>query len=115
MTLYPLSASLDEVFQVSAEVAPSDWTVARNVLGVELRPKGIDKSVGLQRIATLTGVPLSQVAGVGDSDPDLPFLQLCHFSAAPANATEAVRSAVDYVSPHPFGEGLLDILQHLPV
>jgi hydroxymethylpyrimidine pyrophosphatase-like HAD family hydrolase len=113
MTLYPLTASLDEVFDVANAIVSSeapDFTVARNVLGVELRPRGIDKSVGLQRIREILGLPLDSIVGVGDSDPDLGFLQLCHFSAAPANATPAVQQAVDYVSPWPFGEGLLDIL-----
>ena len=116
MTLYPLSAPLDELFEVASNVverAASDFTVARNVLGIELRPRGIDKSVGLRRMSELLDIPLATVAGVGDSDPDLPFLRLCAFSAAPANATQAVRDAVDYVSPQPYGEGLLDILARL--
>jgi hydroxymethylpyrimidine pyrophosphatase-like HAD family hydrolase len=116
MTLYPLSATLDEVFEtasaVVAQQAP-EFTVARNVLGVELRPRGIDKAVGLQRISSLLQLPLAAFAGVGDSDPDINFLRLCQFSAAPANATPAVRAAVHRVAQRPFGEGLLEILQEV--
>jgi hydroxymethylpyrimidine pyrophosphatase-like HAD family hydrolase len=113
MTLYPLSASLDEVFDTAERLAPEGWTVARNVLGVELRPEGIDKALGLRHISELLAVPVSETAGVGDSDPDLGFLSLCGFSAAPANATPAVKEAVDYVSEATYGEGLLDILSRL--
>ncbi len=110
MTLYPLSASLDEVFDTAQGVVTNDWTVARNVQGVEVRPPGIDKALGLQRIADLLSMPLERFAGVGDSDPDLNFLHMCGFSTAPANATPAVREAVDYVSSQAYGDGLLDIL-----
>jgi hypothetical protein len=116
MTLYPLSVTLDSVFQeasaIVAREAP-EFDVARNVLGVEIRPHGTDKAVGLRRIANLLEMSLESFAGVGDSDPDLGFLRLCAFSAAPANATPAVRAAVDYVSPSAFGAGLLDILHRL--
>jgi hypothetical protein len=113
MTLYPLTASLDELYEraseVVAEQAP-EWTVARNVLGVEVRPPGIDKALGMRRAADLVGLRLDQFAGVGDSDPDISFLKQCAFSAAPANATRAVQSTVDYVANAPYGEGLLEII-----
>ncbi|HAL55532.1 MAG TPA: hypothetical protein DCP63_03370 [Bacteroidetes bacterium] len=39
----------------------------------------------------------AEVAYIGDDDPDLPVLQRVGFSAAPADAVDAVRRAVDYV------------------
>jgi 3-deoxy-D-manno-octulosonate 8-phosphate phosphatase KdsC-like HAD superfamily phosphatase len=118
MTLYPLGeTSVDQLCELAtlavAEVAP-DFGVARNVHGVELRPAGIDKGTGARRLAQLLDLPLSALAGVGDSDPDLSFLKLqpapLGFSAAPANATPAVRQAVDYVAQASFGAGLLEIV-----
>ena len=50
--------------------------------------------------------------GVGDSDSDLPFLALTGYNAAPANANQAVKQAVQYVSPYPTVEGVRDILRH---
>jgi len=116
MTLYPISASLDEVYATASAVLASQapqFSVARNVQGIEVRPHGIDKGVGLRRAAELLALPLTTFAGVGDSDPDLSFLELCAFSAAPANAAPAVKSAVDFVSNKPYGEGLVEILQLL--
>jgi len=116
MTLYPLGeATLDELFAVAeATVArvSKTFSVARNVKGVEIRPHGIDKGSGARRIAELLEIPLEAMAGVGDSDPDLSFLQDIGigFSAAPANATPAVRQAVNYVARAPFGAGLLEIV-----
>ena len=116
MTLYPLGETpLDELFAVAeATVArvSKTFSVARNVKGVEIRPHGIDKGSGARRIAELLEIPLEAMAGVGDSDPDLSFLRDVGigFSAAPANATPAVRQAVNYVARAPFGAGLLEIV-----
>jgi hydroxymethylpyrimidine pyrophosphatase-like HAD family hydrolase len=110
MTLYPLgSTSVDDLFQLVQEVI-SDFDVERNVHGVEVRPPGINKGAGARRLAAILGVPLESMAGVGDSDPDLSYLTRVGFSAAPANATRAVRAAVNYVSEQPYGAGLLEIV-----
>jgi hydroxymethylpyrimidine pyrophosphatase-like HAD family hydrolase len=110
MTLYPLdSTSVSDLFQIAQEVI-SDFDVERNVNGVEVRPPGINKGAGARRLAAILGVPLESMAGVGDSDPDLSYLTRVGFSAAPANATPAVRTTVNYVSEQPFGAGLLEIV-----
>ena len=117
MTLYPEGSlgesSVDEltaiVTAVVARVAP-EFDVARNVHGVELRPRGIDKGRGAQRLSELLDIPLQAIAGVGDSDPDLSFLNCVGLSAAPSNATPGVRKSVQYVANAAFGEGLLEIV-----
>ncbi|HEY3062162.1 MAG TPA: HAD hydrolase family protein [Chloroflexota bacterium] len=115
MTLYPLgNTTLDEVFeQASAVAADLGFDVERNVQGIEVRPHGIDKGLGLRRLLDLLELSLDAAAGIGDSDPDLSFLELVAFSAAPANATDAVRSNVSCVANSAFGEGLLEILDTL--
>jgi hydroxymethylpyrimidine pyrophosphatase-like HAD family hydrolase len=118
MTLYPQGAlgktSVDELTEVVeavvADVAP-EFGVARNVHGVEVRPRGIDKGTGARRIAELLDLPVQAMAGVGDSDPDLAFLDNCvGLSAAPSNATPTVRQHVMYVANASFGDGLLEIV-----
>ena len=118
MTLYPRGAlgktSVDELTEVVeavvAGVAP-EFGVARNVHGVEVRPRGIDKGSGARRIAALLDLAVEAMAGVGDSDPDLAFLDNCvGFSAAPSNATPKVRQHVMYVANGAFGDGLLEIV-----
>lgn len=112
MSLYPFDGvSLDALYDaVEPVVARTTFDLARNVRGLELRPRGIDKGVGAERIAARMGVPLNEFAGVGDSDPDLSYLQRVGFSAAPSNATKAVLARVEYVASQPFGEGLLEIV-----
>ncbi len=117
MTLYPRGplgtssvAELAELVEaVVARVAP-EFGVARNVHGVEVRPGGIDKGTGARRMAELLDIPLQAMAGVGDSDPDLTFLNCVGLSAAPRNATPTVRQHVMYVANASFGDGLLEIV-----
>jgi hydroxymethylpyrimidine pyrophosphatase-like HAD family hydrolase len=117
MTLYPLGplgeTSVGElaelVAEVVARVAP-EFGVARNVHGVEIRLRGIDKGSGARRVAELLQMSLEDMAGVGDSDPDLAFLDCVGMSAAPSNATAGVRRNVKYVAKAAFGEGLLEIV-----
>ena len=114
LTLYPLPGTdPDVLFRLVSPIVHehAGWEVERNVAHLEVRPRGINKGAGLRRLAGLLGLPLSSIAGVGDSDPDLSFLSLVGFSAAPANATPAVREAVDYVAPRRFGGGLLNVLE----
>jgi 3-deoxy-D-manno-octulosonate 8-phosphate phosphatase KdsC-like HAD superfamily phosphatase len=61
-------------------------------------------------VADHLGISFEGMAGVGDSDPDLTYLRRVAFSAAPANATSAVRENVEYVATRAFGEGLLEIV-----
>lgn len=59
---------------------------------------GVDKGLGLRWLAEELELPLSQVAGIGDSPGDLAWLSLCGRSSAPANAEDRVRVRVDEVS-----------------
>ncbi|RME76070.1 MAG: HAD family phosphatase [Chloroflexi bacterium] len=100
-----------------------DWTV--DALGplvdqVELEyaasclnvmPRGVNKGRGLEFLCQLTGYAPADILGVGDSAVDLSFLALTGCTAAPANASDAVKQAVQYVSPLPTSQGVRDILR----
>jgi hydroxymethylpyrimidine pyrophosphatase-like HAD family hydrolase len=91
------------------------FEVELNATGVEVRPSGIDKGEGCRWLASLLNLRLDQLAGAGDSDPDLAYLSLAGlgFSACPSNATPTVTANVCYVSRAEDGEGLLDILERV--
>ncbi|MBN2152080.1 MAG: HAD hydrolase family protein [Candidatus Lokiarchaeota archaeon] len=74
---------------------------------------GTDKGTGLQLAAARGGFDLSRVAGVGDSDSDLPFLELCGVTACPSNGSPGLKARVDYVSPFPHAKGTIDIITRL--
>lgn len=75
-------------------------------------PRGIDKGKGLHFLADKSGYHFAEMLGIGDSDVDPPFLALAGHSAAPANASEAIKQMVDYVSLQPSSAGLRDILRY---
>jgi len=74
-------------------------------------PAGIDKGQGVRWLAELVGISLDDMAGIGDSPPDLSFLRIVGRAAAPANAHPEVKAAVGYVSPFRNGKGVVDIIR----
>ena len=96
----PLGGSVDLVYSSSC---------------LNILPRGIHKGRGIQFLANHLNISPAAMLGVGDSDIDLPFLSTVGYSAAPANANSEVKSIVQYVSPKPTVDGVLDILDHFKV
>ncbi|HNR34519.1 MAG TPA: HAD hydrolase family protein [Candidatus Hydrogenedentes bacterium] len=71
---------------------------------------GVDKGSTLEALFGEFGVTREMVAGIGDTEGDLPLRNATGFFACPANAKPVLKAAADYVSPYPDIEGLLDIL-----
>ncbi len=90
-------------------------SISNSASAVDIAPIGIDKGTGLQwLISKLTQefpLELSNVAGIGDSKGDLPFLHLVGFPAAPSNAAEEVKAIAAYCSPATNGQAVIDIMQ----
>ena len=78
-------------------------------------PRGMHKWKGIEFLGSYSGYSPQEMLGVGDSDGDLPFLSNVGYSAAPANANEAVKEIVDYVSPQRASDGVRDILRHFAI
>lgn len=115
-SVYPLPGATVGQLEEAVVVAVAPYSelleVHSSVSCVDVTPAGIDKGAGARWLSAETGIPLAAVGGIGDSPNDLPFLRLVGRSAAPANAAAPVRTAVDYVSPYEYAEGVLDILRH---
>ncbi|MGB8648222.1 MAG: HAD hydrolase family protein [Anaerolineae bacterium] len=118
ITLFPArpEISLDEVLAHTQRALGGqldDVVLRGSASSVEILKPGIDKGTGLEWLSRETGIPLHEMAGIGDSEVDLPFLRKIQYAAAPANATAAVRAAVHYVSPYKAGRGVMEILQRI--
>jgi 3-deoxy-D-manno-octulosonate 8-phosphate phosphatase (KDO 8-P phosphatase) len=74
-----------------------------------------EKDRALREFAEKCGLSLGEVAFMGDDVNDLAAIRLAGFSAAPADAHESVRAAVDLVTQQPGGNGavreMLDFLK----
>ena len=85
-----------------------DITPTHYYLNISLR--GVDKGRALDALCRELGVDRGEVAGIGDTEGDLPLRDAVGFFACPSNAKQAIKDAADYVSPFPTLEGVLDIL-----
>jgi len=80
---------------------------------VMILPKGINKASGLHVAVTELGLTPLQVVGVGDAENDEPFLKICGFSVAVANALPTVKDQVDLVTTAGHGDGVSELIHHL--
>ena len=69
----------------------------------------MSKAAAVEYLLDLTGIPPGEVLGVGDTQADAAWLKRVGVRAAPSNGREAL-PGLDYYSPLPVIEGLLDIL-----
>lgn len=75
-------------------------------LGVQYLYQDVeDKLVAYYDVKSRLDLTDREIAYIGDDEPDLEVLRVVGFSAAPANATEPVRKAVQYVCRRRGGEG----------
>jgi len=120
LSLHPVPPlEVKEVYSIVTETVAKNQLVASITMSasaVDITPPGIDKAAGvrwlLDTLEEVLSVKLANVAGVGDSVGDLPFLRIVGFSAAPSNASEHVKSLVDYGSLWADGRGVADIIRH---
>ena len=109
--------ALGRVFAEASRLARDfggEFSVEEAATCVNVIIRGIDKAEGVRWLSRQTGIPLGDMAGVGDAPSDVPFMQLLGWSAAPANAHQAVKQIAHYTSPYEDGLGLVDILTRLP-
>jgi len=72
------------------------------------------KDAALREYSEKIGVPLSEIAFMGDDVNDLAAIAIAGFSACPADAHQSVRSVVKLVSRFPGGNGAVrELLDHL--
>ncbi len=74
-----------------------------------IAPRGVSKARGAREAARLVGVSLEETLAVGDGENDLDFLEAAGYSAAPADASPAVRERVRLVASKPGGAGFAEI------
>lgn len=86
-----------------------DINMSQYYLNISLA--GVNKGAAIEQLLRQLGVRREEVAGIGDTEGDLPLREAVGFFACPSNAVPALREVADYVSPYPMLEGALDILQ----
>jgi 3-deoxy-D-manno-octulosonate 8-phosphate phosphatase (KDO 8-P phosphatase) len=90
---------------LSARTAAATTERARQLGMAIVRQQAGDKAAAFTEILAEHGLAAADVAYMGDDLMDLPVLRLAGLSAAPADAAEAVRARVHFVSRLPGGSG----------
>ncbi len=65
---------------------------------VDVTPAGFDKGVAARRIAALLGVPMDEVAVIGDAANDLPMFAVAEHRIAMGNGLDELKRAASFVT-----------------
>lgn len=84
--------------------------VTRSDEMINVMPAGVDKGVGLRKVLEILGINRDGVVAVGDAPNDLPLLREAGYAVAVANAHKTLKAEADYVSRHPDGEGVSELI-----
>ncbi|GAB4371423.1 MAG: HAD-IIB family hydrolase [Spirochaetales bacterium] len=111
----PLDGLRERVVGLLGDELAGELELLYSASCLNILPKGIHKGKGIEFLAEWTGIPLSAMLVVGDSEVDIPMFQKAGYRAAPANATPDVKGRADYVSNEKTSRGLRDILNRFGV
>lgn len=112
-----ISLAIRAGVQIAVITARESVMVRRRVeeLGIQhLFESAKTKLPVLQQLAAQLDIPMSHVGYMGDDLPDIPVLRAVGFSACPADAADAVKSAVVWVASRSGGQGAVrEMLEYL--
>ncbi|WP_261368963.1 HAD family hydrolase [Mycoplasma struthionis] len=99
----------------------NDLTIIITNYGLEISPKGIDKGSAIkwmiENIYNQYDLKLEDVMAIGDSNNDVPMLQIVGYSYAMANSSKQALKSANYftssVEQNGLGEAVLDYLYRL--
>ena len=90
-----------------------DLQVIFNKDAVMVLPAGINKMTGLSHALLELKLSRHNIAGVGDAENDLAFLNCCECSVAVSNAIPALKERVDFVTEGDRGAGVAQLICRL--
>ncbi len=74
-------------------------------------PRGINKGQAVKLYSSVSGIPLENIAAVGDSDTDISLLLVCGIRVAVSNATPNLKAIATIVTSKPSGRGVAEFLR----
>jgi len=94
---------------LSTELSQYKLTITENCLNIV--PHFFDKGTALNRLSQMVNIPLIQMAAVGDTPADLPFMKMVRYPMCPANATPEVKAICCFVAGQSYTAGLIEIIE----
>lgn len=78
---------------------------------VEIGMNTANKGYALTKLCECLGINLAEVIGIGDSDNDVPMLEIVGLAVSPDNAPDAVKTKVAYVTADCDHDGVAEALE----
>jgi len=96
-----LDRDFDKLCAISDDIARirDDLEIFKGNIFLEMNTKGQDKAQGVRDFCKLHNIDIAETIGIGDSFNDLPMLNACALSCAPANARAEIKEKVKYLCP----------------
>lgn len=117
LTLYPRHpATVREVVDEAEEFVArwrEHFVIEQTPAVLNFMPRAVNKGTALEWLSRHTEIPLSEMAGIGDSDNDWDFLQHCGISSAPRNAQEGVRERSTWKLDSGPGECIVELYERV--
>lgn len=80
---------------------------------IHIMTEGMNKFVGVRKACEIIGVPLAEVAAIGDSDNDMAMISGCGFGVAVGNAFAGTKRVASHVTKGKNGAGVVEALEWL--
>jgi hypothetical protein len=77
---------------------PAIDVVSGGYNNLEFTRAGVNKGVGLHRLAEILGVDPAATMAIGDTENDLSIIRAAGIGVAMGNATDAVKAQADYIT-----------------
>ncbi len=85
-----------------------DLLVAHTDISIDVIPRALNKAAGMRWLADVLDVFLEEIAFIGDTNGDIPALDIVGYAFAPANATPAVKEIAHITTSGPVIDGVLE-------
>ena len=82
--------------------------VAHTDISIDVVPRALNKASGMIWLADTLGIDLEEMAFIGDTNGDIPALELVGYSFAPSNGTAAVKGTVQVTTTGAVIDGVLE-------
>ena len=79
---------------------------------LEFTAAGVDKGMGLKKLAELLSIPMESTMAIGDTENDLSIIQAAAVGVAMGNATEEVKKAAAYITDSNTENGVAHAIAH---
>jgi hypothetical protein len=101
-----------EVVARFLESIPDIDTVCGGYHNLEFTRSGINKGVGLVKLAEILGVDPANTLAIGDSENDLAILKTADIGVAMGNATAQIKEQADYITASNEEDGVAKAIHH---